>query len=566
MKTSNFKKSLGVLIFLMGLLFIVNCSSDDSSNDSNQQSKIIVTGAINSFGEVDVASYSASQNVIIKGASLSSDVSVTVTSNFEISLDDVNFTNQLTISKSEANGLENTLYLRFSPVMNSIGPIAGTVSIESDSATTRTLNLNGTGLSITPLVTVNTMSFIFDDTQVLSNSTPLTLYVDGDNLNSVIDIATTEGFEVSLDGTAFSDVLQIPSESANGQATVYVRFAPLVLGSATGILSVVNSETDNIEVSLTGEGVPITHNYTTFSDEPLAFGTGFSQSAEQAFTLHQDMSNIEQIKMFLQIDCPATGCDDWDRFANVLVRDSNSGDWYEIGRYITPYWVGTELLPRGLEFDVTDFKSLLTGNVELRIYIENWTSKADLISIDFDYIEGTPDYEYYAIAEVMQYNENSLEGVPYGVTHDFDLTRSVSVPSNAESTHLRTVISGWGHATPNDSDGRPCAEWCYRSHDVKINGAIMFQHNMEPIGCASNPINNQSPGNWSPDRAGWCPGMAVPARINQFGLTMAGSSFSFEYDYEDWVSDLAGGDAYYATSTFVVVKSNTPIAKPVVMN
>ncbi|MCB0381740.1 MAG: peptidase, partial [Psychroserpens sp.] len=59
--------------------------------------------------------------------------------------------------------------------------------------------------------------------------------------------------------------------------------------------------------------------------------------------------------------------------------------------------------------------------------------------------------------------------------------------------------------------------------------------------CASNPINNQNPGNWTPDRAGWCPGMVVPPRIDQFTSIMAGSTFTFEYDYEDWVSDLAGG-------------------------
>ena len=47
---------------------------------------------------------------------------------------------------------------------------------------------------------------------------------------------------------------------------------------------------------------------------------------------------------------------------------------------------------------------------------------------------------------------------------------------------------------------------------------------------------------------------------------MAGKTFGFEYDYENWVSD--GGTssgqngAYYATSTFVVVKSNSPIDKP----
>lgn len=87
---------------------------------------------------------------------------------------------------------------------------------------------------------------------------------------------------------------------------------------------------------------------------------------------------------------------------------------------------------------------------------------------------------------------------------------------------------------------------------------------MGPLGCASNPVNNQSPGNWQPDRAGWCPGMVVPARYDQFSGSMAGSSFSFEYDYVNWTNDGANGDAFYATSTFVVVKSNTPISKPMV--
>ena len=143
-----------------------------------------------------------------------------------------------------------------------------------------------------------------------------------------------------------------------------------------------------------------------------------------------------------------------------------------------------------------------------------------------------------------------------------DLDKSIELPSNTESAHLRTLISGWGHATPYDPGGRPCAEWCYRTHHIKINGTNTFQHYLGPIGCASNPINNQSPGNWTPDRAGWCPGMVVPVRTN--ALDNALSSFNFEYDFEDWTNDGANGDAYYATSTYLVVKSNTPISAAVV--
>ena len=173
-----------------------------------------------------------------------------------------------------------------------------------------------------------------------------------------------------------------------------------------------------------------------------------------------------------------------------------------------------------------DFKSLLTGNVELKAFIEVWGSDGWELSVNFDYVEGTTDYQYYEIAPIVQYNNNSLAGVIYGEDASaFDLSKDVFVPSNTESMHLRTIITGWGHATPNDSNGRPCAEWCYRTHSVKINNNQEFQHYLGPIGCVTNPVSPQN-GNWAPDRAGWCPGMAVPNRINSLEASLAGTTFS----------------------------------------
>ena len=188
--------------------------------------------------------------------------------------------------------------------------------------------------------------------------------------------------------------------------------------------------------------------------------------------------------------------------------------------------------------------------------------------MNFEVTTGVPDYQYYAVAPVLMYDQWSTSGVPYGKDHEYDLTRTVTIPADAKETALRTVISGWGHATPADSDGRPCAEWCYRTHDVKIDGADMFSHYMGPIGCPDNPIKAQR-GNWEPDRAGWCPGMAVPVRPDVFLESQAGKTFTYEYDYEDWTSDggtSSGQDgAFYATSCFVIVKSNEPIAAATVV-
>ena len=255
----------------------------------------------------------------------------------------------------------------------------------SDDITTSTKSIN---------VSQNEINF----GPVLLNQTSQTfsISVQANNISSEINFNTSNNFEVSSDNNNFSQSL---SANISTSTIIYVRFTPTSLGNINGKLTISSSELSTVEVALQGVGEN-KYNYKTFSKHSLGFGGGFSQSAVKTFQLHEDLTNIEQIKMYLQIECPSTGCDDWDRFANVKVKDSETGNWYEIARYITPYWVGTELLDRGLEFDVTDFKSLLNGTVELRIYIENWTAKADIVSIDFDYIIGTPDYQNYAITEI----------------------------------------------------------------------------------------------------------------------------------------------------------------------
>lgn len=305
-----------------------------------------------------------------------------------------------------------------------------------------------------------------------------------------------------------------------------------------------------------------TVNIKTFDKVKVAFAEGYSQSAEGTYTFPEDVEKVKTIKMYVQDFCPNKDCDEWDRYANVYAKDKTTGEWYEIARFITPYWVGTEKLERGLEFDVTDFKSVLLGVTEIKIYTETWLAKGRTYSVDFDFIYGTPDYKYSAVVPVIQKNKSSIDGVPYGVAHNVDLTRNITLPSGIESAHLRTIITGWGHARPDN-----CAEWCKKTHYIAINNTPKYQHYLAGLGCKDNPINNQSPGRWKPDRAGWCPGMAVPLRIDVLEKSLFGTSFGYEYQFQDYTNDGTNGNAFYALSTFVVVKSNNPITvKPTVQN
>ncbi len=567
MKINRLNRVMQALSLIAIVLFIVNCSGDDSSEGSGTPaSQIVVTGSVAVFDPTNVSEHSASQSIEVKGSNLNANMTISASENFEVSLNDNTFSGQVSIAKDDANASNTSVYVRFSPATNAIGQNTGTLTLQSDQASTVTIQLSGVGLSTDPMIHVPVNNLSFSDTNVGEVSQSINMTINGDNLTSDIALSVTEGFTVSIDNAAFTDTVQIPAAIANDDTLVYLRFEPSEAVNTTGTLTLSSTDAENVEIALSGTGLAVRYNYLTFDQQHLAFGGGASQSSQQSFMLHDDVTNISTVKMFVRLDCPTAGCNAWDVFAHVQVRDVDSGEWYEMGRYITPYGIDNNQLDRGFEIDVTDFKSLLTGNVELRAYIEVWGSDGWNLTVDFDFIEDAPDYPYYAISRVVQYNQNSLEGVIYGEDASaFDLTKSISVPSNAESTHLRTIITGWGHATPSDPDGRPCAEWCYRTHDVKINNATAFQHSMEGLGCNTNPVSPQA-GNWAPDRAGWCPGMAVPVRVNHFATSMAGNTFDFEYDFEDWTNNLQSTadniHAYYAISTFVVVKSNTPITKP----
>ena len=428
----------------------------------------------------------------------------------------------------------------------------------------------------TPSITTDKKNITFDDTMVSKASPTESFLVQSSNLDSSSSISVSTGFEISINGQDFVTSLVIEK---NQSKLVYVRFVPTEIQSYNGNLTIVNSQTQDINISLDGNGIQLRFNYKTFNKEKLFFPKGENQSSEQSFDLHDDDSNIEKIMMYIRIECPNEVCDPWDRFANILVKDKNSGNWYEMARHITPYGVGNDQLERGLEVDVTDFKSLLFGNVELKIYAETWVSEGWTISLEFDFLDGEPDYKHYRITPVIQFNRNSLDGVPYGGKDGntqidevkFDLKKTISIGSNINSAHFRTIISGWGHATPRDSDGRPCAEWCFRNHKIMLNNAEKCNHYMGPINCLNNPVKPQK-GNWDDDRAGWCPGMLVPVRIDNFDSNISNSTINFEYYFEPWTNDFVGiqgypnKNAFYAISTFIVLKSNVEISSAVVSN
>jgi hypothetical protein len=343
--------------------------------------------------------------------------------------------------------------------------------------------------------------------------------------------------------------------------------------------------------------LPAIFTVPTFNREPIASGG----VVVKKFTFpvgSEDLLNVSKVLMYVRLNCPAGGCPPWDVFAIVRLMKSNGNDaktyGYELGRWITPYGKDNSSIistfNTGWVIDVTDFRSLLVGDVTLETRAEVWSGTWQ-VSIDFEYIKGTPEYKYSTVLPIMEYNTWSTSGIAFGkgtvTTNSYNGKQtgfSIQMPANAEKTSFRTIISGWGHAQPFAQGERGFAEWAFRTHRVNINDAPTFTHDMGSLGCETNPkVVKLQAGNWKGNRAGWCPGMDVPVRTDILTNPRAGQIFNFNYVLQEdqwnpanmtekWRDSgiVAPGNepgAYYALSSYIVVQSNTPITtQPVVSN
>ena len=240
-------------------------------------------------------------------------------------------------------------------------------------------------------------------------------------------------------------------------------------------------------------------------------------------TIHFPDSNMgySEIIMEVNLECPNGGCDPWDRKAKISVKHID--EWFEIGRYVTPYGVGC-----GWVFDVTDYRSLLQGEVSLKSYIDTWVRPGWLVTIKFNFISGIPEYPYTVIRNI--WNDDYIV---YG-----DETNPVNIPSiteyipsDVENISLRMITTGHGQGNTDNA-----AEFSYRIHDIYINGEIGFSHDFWRDDCASNQCSPQN-GTWQYDRAGFCPGDKVFFEdFNLTGYAPNGGIITLDYVLEDYIN------------------------------
>lgn len=308
-----------------------------------------------------------------------------------------------------------------------------------------------------------------------------------------------------------------------------------------------------------------TQMITSVEDVVIEFGGDNSRWFYGTYTFPQFVGAYNNIDAYLDVACPSIPglCDDWDRWAFIDVK-APDGNWIQLIRYITPYGVACNH-----ELNVTDYMSLLQGEVEIRVFIDTWGTGGWQLTLDTNYTAGTPQYAYSDVIEIWDDTYSfgdpaNLQPVP---------TFNIDIPQAVESSHLR--VSNTGHGWGGNNTGN-AAEFYNATHYLDVNGTETFtQHlwnqcNPNPDGCTGQR------GTWQYPRAGWCPGAI--AHPDTYDMTShIGSTFNLDYRFHPSYQDYChpnnpdcvsgqtcadcndGSNPIYYVDTHLINRSNNPM-------
>ncbi|MCB9360550.1 MAG: discoidin domain-containing protein [Flavobacteriales bacterium] len=370
------------------------------------------------------------------------------------------------------------------------------------------------------------------------------------------------GMEFEVNGTT------IPATLVNGYYLGW--WTPAAYGNYDVYVKAIGSNgnvtTDTVNVNVVN--TVSTQNVQTFNGDLVNFdGSAASRWFYGTYTLPQSIGAYDQIIANFSVTCPAVsgGCDDWDRLAYVEYKSPN-GDWMELFRYITPYGVACNH-----SIDVTDYASMLHGNIEIRMFIDTWGSGGWDLHLDFDYVAGTPTYLYSTIQEVWHGDYNF--GNPANL-QPCD-TVSVDYPSNTQKATFRLTTTGHGWGSNNTGNA---AEFYNATHNFHINGVSSYSQHLWNT-CNPNPDNcTGQAGTWQYSRAGWCPGTIAPPNSYDFTSQIGNAPFNLAYVFQQSYQDYChpnnpscvsgttcadcndGYNPFYRVGAYMISFSNSPIS------
>ncbi len=369
--------------------------------------------------------------------------------------------------------------------------------------------------------------------------------------NTGTEVISNIDLAVSIDGELYNT--ETVSSAINaGDLLNYEFILPVdLIGKTDPVITVEASQADdgNVLNNIGTLALKTGSSSNVIVADEQFFNVGTQNNAVK-MTLPNDLHRYEQILLNIDLTCPTGGCGDWDVLADL--KAITGAGTFELARYITPYGIACG----GWQVDVTDFKSVLGGEIEFITNITVFTQAGWLVNMSMDLIDNNPQDTYSNISKMWEESYH-VYGDP-GIEDDLSAV-ALPVMNNTETNHVRMTITGHGQGNTNNA-----AEFYNVTHNLNVDGSPFANHNLWKDNCDDNPCSNQS-GNWLFPRAGWCPGEAViPFVINTTAQAAAGSTVMMDYEFQDYTNLLNTGynnsthtEPYYRLYSYFIENSST---------
>lgn len=246
--------------------------------------EIHVTGTLSDFGSVLELENSVSQNFVLSGEGLTDAMTVKAPINFQISIDDADFTDEITFKATDIEAKDTTIYVRFSPEFDALAAQSGNIEITSQDADDQVIATAGTGTAQPATVFLTTTSIPSFGVAVNGTSTTSKSFdISGYRLTENIVVTAPAQFEVSLNDVAFASSVDVDFSTINMRevVTVYTRFSPNsgVLGGKAGNITITTTGVADGSISVEGEeGFPLVA-WTSF-EEPAGEDVDYTDTGD----------------------------------------------------------------------------------------------------------------------------------------------------------------------------------------------------------------------------------------------------------------------------------------------
>lgn len=285
-----------------------------------------------------------------------------------------------------------------------------------------------------------------------------------------------------------------------------------------------NEYYDTVQVNFSNQ---VSSQTVTVLDRlPVNFGAA-GRNVDTTVVLPQFVGAYDTIIAHFSVSCPihVNGCDDWDRVAWVDIVGPN-GQRMELLRYITPYNIAC-----GQSMDVSDYASMLQGEVKIHVFIDTWVDPAWEVNLDLEYRKGSPTKKYSKVDILWdgRYDFGNIDNLQPLDTIQLDFA------PGADSAKMKVFTTGHGWGQNNTGNA---AEFYYANHFFKVGNIDSLPQDLF-VECSVNPAGCTGQwGNETSDRAGWCPGAL--GELYEYNMTpyMATAPHDFMYILEPGYVDL----------------------------